>query len=64
MNKPSINPITGCAHIQTISFIGCKFRVCSWCNAEVPKDVEEARINYCWDCGNAFDHTDDDPKEE
>lgn len=63
MEKPSIDPITGCAHIKSINLNGCKFRVCSACHTEVPKDVEESQVNYCYSCGETFDHTDDDERE-
>ena len=65
MFKLSIDPVTGCAHIKNLILMSClKFRVCSNCESEVPKDIDEERINFCWSCGMTFDHADDDPKEE
>ena len=62
MAKPSIDPVTGCAHIKIAKFFGGKYRACSNCEAEVVRCVDENLINYCWNCGAIFDHTDDDPK--
>lgn len=59
-SKPAIDPVTGCAHIMNLNTY-CRFRVCSYCHAEVKQDEPEETINYCWRCGNTFDHTDDDP---
>jgi len=28
----------------------------------MPKDIDELRMNYCYSCGETFDHFDDDPK--
>ena len=63
MRNHAIDPITGCAHIMNLNLNGCKFRVCSACHAEVPKDVDKVKINYCYYCGETFDHSDDDEKE-
>ena len=61
--KPKIDPVTGCAHIE--NFHGYKlFRVCSKCSATVPEGIDEGDLNYCWNCGATFDHTDDEPEEE
>ena len=64
--KPAIDVVTGCAHIKDL--VTYKhlapykhFRVCSVCDAEMPEEIEEEQINYCWWCGFMFDHTDDDP---
>jgi len=66
MEKPKIDPVTGCAHIKNYP----SWRGCSVCGAGVPECVsqrqyiEEEVVEYCWACGATFDHTDDDPKEE
>lgn len=71
MSKPRIDPVTGCAHIENEHTPLGWFRVCSACKACVPIAVhhmgavlEEANINYCYNCGETFDHTDDDPPPE
>ncbi len=59
--RHAVDPDTGCAHIVTVNVHGYKFyRCCSNCDAIVPDGIEEAAINYCWDCGYRFDHTDDE----
>ena len=58
--KPAIDEVTGCAHIKDLVTYK-HFRVCSVCGAETPEEIEEEQINFCWRCGNMFDHTDDDP---
>ena len=65
MSKPSIDHVTGCAHIKNLhGYI--IFRVCSFCEAVIPEipAIEEKEINYCWKCGIEFDHNDDDGVEE
>ena len=58
--KPAINEVTGCAHIADLVTYK-HFRVCSVCRVDIPEGIPEDQINYCWRCGNMFDHTDDDP---
>jgi len=61
--KRAADPVTGCAHIVTVN--GYKaFRCCSECDAIVPEDIEEEKLNYCWCCGAMFDHADDEPVAE
>lgn len=62
--KPRRDPVTGCAHIanwETPAF-GVR-RCCSYCDAPQPDDINEELLNYCYSCGETFDHCDDDPKE-
>lgn len=61
--KPAIDPVTGCAHIKNLVTYK-RFRVCSCCDAEIPQELPEEDIKYCWRCGETFDHSDDDPREE
>ena len=61
--KPWIDPVTGCAHIKNWkSPVYGWLRCCSYCDAEQPKDIDEEFLTYCYNCGETFDHTDDDPK--
>lgn len=63
MKKPRIDDVTGCAHIT--NFDSYKhFRICSNCMAEMPKEIYEEQLNFCWRCGIMFDHMDDDPNSE
>lgn len=62
-----IDPITGCAHIRN----GIrKCRVCSACEAAVPDHlsdgtyINENQVAFCWQCGEMFDHTDDEGTED
>ena len=63
--KPRRDPITGCTHIKNWESpaFGVR-RCCAYCDTPQPKDIDEERLNYCWYCGERFDHTDDDPREE
>lgn len=70
MNNPKGKPrkdiVTGCVHIMNwIGPAGQKWRACSYCDAIQPTgDLEESDLNFCYNCGETFDHMDDDPKEE
>lgn len=62
--KPRIDPTTGCAHIKNWESpaFGVR-RCCSYCDAPQPKELTEELIEYCYSCGQRFDHMDDDKKE-
>ncbi|MBQ3478176.1 MAG: hypothetical protein IJH25_08400 [Clostridia bacterium] len=68
MNKPAVDEVTGCAHIRNYKTTIGRFRGCSVCMAGVPDHVsggyiDESIVEYCWNCGATFDHTDDDEEE-
>jgi len=59
--KPRRDPTTGCTHIKNWEHpaFGVR-RCCAYCDTPQPKDIQEDLLNYCWNCGERFDHTDDD----
>lgn len=62
--KPRIDPTTGCAHLINYEHpaFGLR-RYCSYCYHAQSKEVPEAELKECWNCGTKFDHADDDPRE-
>ena len=62
--KPRLDPITGKAHIINWEHpaFGCR-RCCSYCYCALARDQAEEKIEKCWNCGTAFDHADDVPRD-
>ena len=58
-----INEETGCAHIENLDTYK-HYRICSNCQAEMPKEIFEEELKFCWRCGVMFDHTEDEPNSE
>jgi len=60
--KPKFDEVTGCTHIENVRTKFGGYRACAACGACMPKDIDELRMNYCYRCGETFDHFDDDPE--
>ncbi len=58
-----VNEVTGCAHIKNLDTYK-HHRVCSNCEAEMPEEIIESELVFCWRCGVMFDHTEDEPNSE
>ena len=68
MDKPAIDPVTGCGYIKNCTGYMGRYRGCSVCHVGIcvhdgTQYILEVNVDYCWSCGTEFDHMDDEPKE-